>query len=118
MVHEGDYKNFELELEVKTPTEKFNSGIGFRCGKRRSRLVFSVRSVMAKEPGAVYAISNGWVYPQKDGNWEDFYKVADGSYKQGEWNKIRIKCVDDPSRFGSMGLKRQTPKAISLQAVL
>lgn len=95
MVHEGDYKNFELELEVKTPTEKFNSGVGFRCSKEKKPIGFQCEISYGKRTGAVYAISNGWVYPQKDGNWDDFYKVTDGSYKQGEWNKIRIKCVED-----------------------
>ena len=86
--------NFEVETEVKIPTDYagFNSGLGFRLvgdkGKPRGYQCEIDRS----KPGGVYGICmGGWLYPSGSNSKE--YKERVGNlFKPNEWNKFRVVC--------------------------
>ena len=86
--------NFEVETEVKIPTDYagFNSGLGFRLvgdkGKPRGYQCEIDRS----KPGGVYGIGmGGWLYPS--GSTSKEYKERVGNlFKPNEWNKFRVVC--------------------------
>lgn len=93
LIHEATYENFELEAEVKMPTDAYNSGIGFRINKGTGKKPQGYQCEVAeKKTGSVYAIGKGWVLPKSKNDWDGFYKVAGGCFKSGDWNKIKIQC--------------------------
>ena len=46
-----------------------------------------------KKTGQIYAIGKGWVWPKNNDDKAKFTKMAGDCYKQGEWNKIKIRNV-------------------------
>ena len=90
LVHEAEYTDFELEGEIKAPMENYNTGIAFRCDPTP---IGYQCEVFDRQSGSLYAIKKGWVFPSSKSELESFYEIAGDSYKPGEWNHYRIKCV-------------------------
>ena len=94
LLHKDTFSNFELEVELKMPKDGYNSGVGFRCSKaKRGKPLGYQCEIENEKTGSIYAIGKGWVYPAKKDGWPDFYKAAGDSFKPGEWNTIKVKCI-------------------------
>jgi len=103
-----EYANFVFEGEVKMPSNKGNSGIMFRCQKGKKRVwgyQAEVDTSDRKWSGGLYDEGRrAWfVSPNRDHapseeaknkSIADFRARAGECYKQGEWNRYRIVCVD------------------------
>ena len=92
LLHEKQFANFELHLEVKMPAGSYNSGVGFRCTAERKKPLGYQCEIAEKKTGSIYAIGKGWVLPKAKNEWSNFYKVAGNCFKTTSWNKIRIHC--------------------------
>ena len=93
LVNDQEFEDFELEAEVKMPTDSYNSGIGFRINKANGKKPMGYQCEVAeKKTGSVYAIGKGWVLPKSKNDWDSFYKVAGDCFKTADWNKIKVKC--------------------------
>ena len=92
LLHEKVYKDFEVEVEAKMP-KVYNSGLGFRCTAKGKKPTGYQCEIDEKKSGAIYAIGKGWVFGPKGKDWEPFFKISGDSYKPGEWNKFKVKCV-------------------------
>ena len=94
---EKEYADFELELEVQLHDTDLNSGVQVRTSTSRKNDKGESREVvhgpqvdLGRSPGRsgyVYGQGNkGWITPKDD-------LVRRDAMKNGEWNKLRIKCV-------------------------
>lgn len=92
LLNDQEFKNFELEVEVNMPEEGYNSGIGFRCAEGTKKISGYQCEVANEKTGSIYAIGKGWVLPADKDGWGKFISSANGCFKKGEWNKIKIRC--------------------------
>lgn len=97
---EKDYGDFVLELEYKVP-EGMNSGIQFRSQSKpdyQNGRVHGYQFEIDPSPrawtGGIYDEATGreWLYPM------EFNPDAKKSFRQGEWNKVRVECVGNSLR--------------------
>ena len=92
LISDQSFEDFELEVEALMPKGVYNSGIGFRIYLNGKKKPYGYQcEIDGQKSGSVYAISRGWVYPQKN-QWDAFYKRAATCYKRDIWNKFRIVC--------------------------
>lgn len=91
LVHEESFQDFELEAEVKMPTDDYNSGIGFRCSGDGKPKGYQCE-VAGRKTGMIYAIGSGWVWPKGDDEAARFREMAGDSFQPDDWNQIRIHC--------------------------
>jgi hypothetical protein len=87
------FRDFELEVEALMPTT-YNSGIGFRCATKGKFTGYQCEIDRAKS-GSIYAIGRGWVWPRGAEQTTEFNKLAADAFRNGEWNRFRIRCVGD-----------------------
>jgi N-sulfoglucosamine sulfohydrolase len=92
LVHDTDFADFELEVEVKMPAAGYNSGIGFRCTPVPRGYQCEIEN---DKSGMIYAIGSGWIWPKGAEQSKKFSKMSKGAFKTGEWNKFRIRCLAD-----------------------
>lgn len=92
LLNEHTFKNFELEADVHMPTDKYNSGIGFRCSPGEKKISGYQCEIAENLSGAIFAIGKGWVYPTKKEEFPKFYEKAQDCFKSNAWNHIKIKC--------------------------
>lgn len=94
-LHESEFDDFILEVEVKTPANDFDSGIGFRCvqpagAKLPGGLQVEVSDIRS---GGIYDIGVGWVMPKdEEATKAEFLKRTGGFYLPNQWNQIRVRC--------------------------
>ncbi|MDX1564449.1 MAG: DUF1080 domain-containing protein [Phycisphaeraceae bacterium] len=93
LVHKKSYDHFELEVEAKMPLKGYNSGIGFRCTPGRKKPKGYQCEIDRKKTGQIYAIGKGWVWPKNKEEKARFEKMAGDCFKDGQWNRFRIRCV-------------------------
>ena len=105
LVTEKKYKDFILELEIKMPEGKSNSGVMFRCHKAKNK-IFGYQAECdpsaRRWSGGLYDEGRrGWMNPTRDkkpkegtaysknlsGAWDD---AKLGALKRNDWNKYRI----------------------------
>jgi N-sulfoglucosamine sulfohydrolase len=89
--HEGVYGDFELEATALMPKDGYNSGLGFRCVPSSKKITGYQCEIDAMKTGSVYAIGQGWVYPEKDA-WKAFEATVGKAYVSSEWNHFYVKC--------------------------
>ncbi|MBW8035786.1 MAG: DUF1080 domain-containing protein [Planctomycetes bacterium] len=101
-----EYANFVFEGEVKMPIGKGNSGILFRCLKKKNKAWGYQAEIDTKDrswSGGLYdeGRRKWFVSPNRDraGSEEEkqksideFRERAGDCFKQGQWNKYRIMC--------------------------
>ncbi|MEJ6602419.1 MAG: DUF1080 domain-containing protein [Opitutaceae bacterium] len=92
LVHDEVFTDFELEGEIKAPLENYNTGIAFRCDETP---IGYQCEIFDRQSGSLYAIKQGWIFPESKDKLESFYAIAGDAYKPGVWNHYRIKCVGD-----------------------
>ncbi len=93
LLHETAYSDFELEVEAKMPAEGYNSGIGFRCTNTGKKPKGYQCEIDKTKSGQIYAIGKGWVWPKNNDQKAAFAKMAGDCFKDGQWNKFKIRCV-------------------------
>jgi hypothetical protein len=92
LVHQKEFKNFELQVEAKMPTDgNYNSGIGFRCVGDQRPKGYQCEVADAKS-GMIYAIGKGWVFPKEKADQAEYPKTHANTFKKGEWNQFRIRA--------------------------
>ena len=94
LVHEGEFDDFELSVEVLMPMSGYNSGIGFRCTGEGKPKGYQCE-IENRKSGMIYAIGSGWVWPNGRSESERFTKMVGDSFKVGTWNRFRIRCEGD-----------------------
>lgn len=92
LVHEDVFTDFELVGEIKAPLGEYNTGIAFRCDPTP---IGYQCEIFDRQSGSLYAIKKGWIFPPSKEELESFYVIAGDSYKPGDWNSYRIRCVGD-----------------------
>jgi hypothetical protein len=92
LVHEREFTDFELEGEIKAPLTNYNTGIAFRCDERP---LGYQGEIFDRQSGSLYAIKQGWIFPESKAKLEQFYAIAGDCYKPGVWNHYRIRCVGE-----------------------
>ena len=119
LVTEKKYKDFILELEIKMPEGKSNSGVMFRCHKKKNK----VHGYQAECDPSDRRWSGGlydegrrrWMNPDRDHKvdpkkaykknfspvWDDKKKAA---LKRHDWNKYRIECRGDEIKISVNGV--------------
>lgn len=99
LVHEDTFADFDLTVEAHMPDDAYNSGIGFRCSNADNGGQGKPKGyqceVAGTKSGMIYAIGSGWVWPKGKEETERFRKMSQGAFKDGEWNKFRIRCEGD-----------------------
>ncbi len=95
LIHDAAYDDFELQVEAKMPVGQYNSGIGFRCTGQAGKPKGYQCEIDRDKSGMIYAIGSGWVWPKGKEETERFHKMAGDSFKDGQWNKFRIRCQGD-----------------------
>ena len=102
LVTERTYRDFDLELEINVPVGG-NSGIQFRSHYRRNRLwgyQAEVDTSERKWAGGFYDEGRrGWLVPLKD------QPERQSAFKNGEWNKYRIRAVGDHIQIWVNGIQ-------------
>ena len=98
LVHEGEFDDFELRVEVRMPDKGYNSGIGFRCTGKGKPKGYQCE-VENQKTGMIYAIGSGWVWPKDKEESAKFKEMAGESFKVGEWNALRVLCEGDHIRI-------------------
>ena len=93
LLHEKSYDHFELEVEAKMPESGYNSGIGFRCTPGKKKPKGYQCEIDHKKTGQIYAIGKGWVWPKNKEEKARFEKMAGDCFKDGAWNRFKIRCV-------------------------
>lgn len=91
LVHDEQFEDFELTVEAMMPDDAYNSGIGFRCvgaGKPKGYQC----EIAGPKSGMIYAIGSGWVWPKGADENRRFQQMTKGAFKDGQWNKFRIRC--------------------------
>ena len=109
LLSEKSFENFEFEVEVKMPVGIYNSGIGFRCTNSKKLKGYQCE-IDKKKSGSIYGIGKGWVSPAKKSAWPDFYKNAADCFVEGQWNKIRLRCLNDHIQVWINGVKTSDVK--------
>ncbi len=97
------FRDFEFEADVKLPNKGHaNSGFMFRCHKKRNR-VYGYQaevdpSARAWSGGLYDEGRRGWIWPRKPNNSvaaREFRARTKGAFKNGAWNRYRIRCQGD-----------------------
>ena len=101
-MHDTDFADFELEVEVKMPDAGYNSGIGFRCTPVPRGYQCEIENAKS---GMIYAIGSGWVWPKGVEQTKEFKTMSKDAFKKGEWNKFRIHCQGDHIQIWLNGAK-------------
>ncbi|VGO11513.1 hypothetical protein PDESU_00057 [Pontiella desulfatans] len=99
---EKTYSNFILEVELKMPEGKSNSGVMFRCHVEPKK-VYGYQaecdtSDRAWSGGLYDEARRGWLNPLKPNDSPSgnaFRKKTKGALKRNDWNKYRIKAEGD-----------------------
>jgi N-sulfoglucosamine sulfohydrolase len=92
LVHEKEFKNFELEVEALMPSEGgYNSGIGFRCVGDKKPKGYQCELADAKS-GMIYAIGKGWVFPEAKEDQAQYPKTHAKTFNKGQWNHFRVRA--------------------------
>jgi len=99
LLHEQAFENFELQAEVKMPSDPYNSGIGFRCTPAKGKPKGYQCEVAGAITGKIYAIGSGWVWPKGQEEEKRFKEMAGDSFKPDDWNQLRIRCEGDHIRI-------------------
>jgi hypothetical protein len=95
-----EYANFVFESEIKMPVKKGNSGIMFRCQKKKNK-VWGYQAEVDTQPrkwsGGLYdeGRRKWFISPIKkdESSVAEFRGRAGEAFKQGQWNKYRIVCI-------------------------
>ena len=112
LVHDQDFRDFELVAEIKAPLENYNTGIGFRCDLTP---VGYQCEIFDQQSGSLYGIKKGWIFPPSKEELESFYEIAGDCYKKGDWNQYRILCVGDHIQIWVNGHKTTDVRDASFQ---
>ena len=94
-LHKNQYTDFELELEAKTPTKDFDSGLGFRCLLKEGALLPTgfQSEISDIRSGGIFDIGVGWITPEDKPEKVDAFVTRTGTFfKPDEWNQIRVRC--------------------------
>jgi len=100
-LHDGNYTDFILELEVKTTEADFDSGIGFRCTMEKdAKLPRGYQSEISDiRSGGIFDIGVGWALPADKEEEIDAFVTRTGTFfHAGEWNQMRVRCQGDSIR--------------------
>ena len=104
LAYDQKFSDFILKAEIKLPKGKANSGFLFRSQKKENGTLFGYQAEVdgsdRKWSGGLYDEGRrGWIHPKKPieniynkYNWKDVRKNA---FKRNEWNRYKIRCVDD-----------------------
>ena len=104
LAYDQKFSDFILKAEIKLPKGKANSGFLFRSQKKANGTLFGYQAEVdgsdRKWSGGLYDEGRrGWIHPKKPieniynkYNWKDVRKNA---FKRNEWNRYKIRCVDD-----------------------
>lgn len=85
-----DYADFELQIEYRTPSEDYDSGVYVRAHSHQVQIGVS-RSLERDMTGSIYAPKDGGAsYPALT----DEDAIAE-HHKLGDWNTLRIVCRDN-----------------------
>jgi len=99
------YRDFILEVEIKMPEGKSNSGIMFRCHKKHNRVwgyQAEVDPSARQWSGGLYDEGRrGWLNPSKKdpATQKAFVEKTKGAFKRHDWNHYRIECKGDHIRI-------------------
>lgn len=99
LMHEKEFEDFELVVELKMPMDSYNSGVGFRCEAVRGKPKGYQCEVTRRESGMLYAIGSGWVWPKGEAEKLRFAEMAGDCFQQEGWNTIRIRAEGDRLRI-------------------
>ena len=99
---EKKYADFILEVELKMPEGKANSGVMFRCHVEPNK-VYGYQaecdtSARAWSGGLFDEARRGWLNPLKPNDSPSgnaFREKTKGSFKRHDWNKYKIKAEGD-----------------------
>lgn len=108
--HEKRLKNFELEAEALMPDGAYNSGLAFRCQTGGKRFTGYQCEIDRAKSGMIYAIGKGWVWPKGKEQAAKFAKVAGDCFKDGKWNRFKVKCVDNHLQIWVNGVQTANVK--------
>ena len=113
----NEYKNFILEFEfMASPT--MNSGVMIRGLSTKEYQNFRVHGYQveledeAQErdwSGGIYdEARRGWLFPTKDdAEWgKEFGETSKGIWRDGQWNRVRVKCDGDKIQTWINGQQR------------
>ena len=104
LAYDQKFSDFILKAEIKLPKGKANSGFLFRSQKKENGTLFGYQAEVdgsdRKWSGGLYDEGRrGWIHPKKPieniynkYNWKD---VRRNAFKRNEWNRYKIRCVDD-----------------------
>ena len=111
LLTKDEYANFVFEAEIKMPVGKGNSGILFRCQKKKNKAwgyQAEVDTRPRKWSGGLYDEGRrGWFISPVKGDEESvaaFRNRAGDCFKQGQWNKYRIECVGSHIKISVNGV--------------
>ena len=119
LVTEKKYKDFILELEIKMPEGKSNSGVMFRCHKGKNK-IFGYQAEcdpsQRRWSGGLYDEGRRrWMNPSRDhkvGQSEEYKKNLSpdwdekklNAFKRNDWNKYRIECKGSEIKISVNGV--------------
>ncbi|MDH3585263.1 MAG: DUF1080 domain-containing protein, partial [Phycisphaerae bacterium] len=89
------FRDFELEAEALMPDGTYNSGLAFRCQRGGKKFTGYQCEIDRAKSGMIYAIGRGWVWPKGKEQAATFKKMAGDCFKEGEWNRFRVRCQGD-----------------------
>lgn len=106
IVHQDEFRDFELTAEVRMPSDDYNAGIGFRCQVQANGKPKGYQCEVAEqESGMLYAIaSGGWVWPKGEQQRAEFFARSGEAFRSGKWNHLRIKAEGDSLQIWVNGI--------------
>ncbi len=105
LVHEGEFGDFELQVEAKMPSDNYNSGIGFRCQGKSGKPKGYQCEIDRQKSGMIYAIGSGWVWPNGAEETKRFRAMASDCFDNDDWNSFRIRCQGERIEIWINGVK-------------
>lgn len=106
IVHQDEFRDFELTADVQMPAEGYNGGIGFRCQVQANGKLRGYQCEVAEqESGMLYAISSGgWVWPKDEQQRAEFFARSGNAFRSGKWNHFRIKAEGEKIQIWVNGI--------------
>ncbi len=103
--HKKVLKAFELEAEALMPDGAYNSGLAFRCQTGGKKFTGYQCEIDRAKSGSIFAIGKGWVWPKNNEEAQQFKKMAGECFKNGEWNRFKVRCQGSRIQIWVNGVK-------------